>query len=152
MSRSANSRRGKKPQLRTRPVPYGEEQHRRVLAGQPTASAARRVQATEAHLDDTVRAPDGGHFCRHGCCGMIDARGSHVDIDVERDIALERAVTGVMACPGCGKEVYPWGGSWLFVLEVEDDASHDWAACWVGHHPHRPMSATLAERLPAERP
>lgn len=52
-----------------------------VRMGGPTRATARRLAATEAHLDDTVRAPDDGHFCPYGCCGLVDGTGQEIQDD-----------------------------------------------------------------------
>lgn len=87
--------------------------------GAPTVSTARRVQATEAHLDDTVRAEDGGRVYSCDCCGPT------------ADFSPE-AHAGAFDCPGCGLRCWQWmtdRAPYLETFVVATGELHDFEGC-----------------------
>lgn len=124
MSRSKNTYPGSQKMFSSSYRHFVVHEHNVRALGAGKVADGRRLQATEAHLDDTVRAPDAGSFCSLGCCGMINHRGEEVLDDVS-DVNDEDEHYD---CKGCGKRLWYDGVSARLVNGLAEHEENECAA------------------------
>lgn len=126
MSRSKNTYPGSQKMFSSSYRHFVVRQANVRALGAGKVADARQLQATEAHLADTVGAPDGGLVPSCDCCGPIDARGWQIDM-----------TDGVrtFTCKACGERCHEEEGA-CWVLGTGEP--HDSLACseeaWVRFH------------------